>query len=60
MPVHVVKRGDKYRIVEKSGKISTNAAGTAIDGGGHSSQSAAQRQATAINISLSKRKKKQH
>ena len=58
MPVHVVKRGDKYRIVEKSGKIAINSAGTAIDGGGHSSQSAAQKQATAVNTSLSKRKKK--
>lgn len=57
MPVHVVKRGDKYRIVEKSGKIATNAAGTAIDGGGHSSQSAAQRQATAVNINIKKKKK---
>jgi hypothetical protein len=57
MPVHVVKRGDKYRIVEKSGRIATNAAGTAIDGGGHNSKEAAQRQATAVNISLKKKKK---
>ena len=57
MPVHVVKRGDKYRIVEKSGKIAINSAGTAIDGGGHNSKEAAQRQATAVNISLKKKKK---
>jgi len=58
MLVHVEKRGKKYRVVESSGEIATNAAGTAIDGGGHNSKEAAQRQATAVNTSLSKRKKK--
>jgi hypothetical protein len=56
MPVIAVKRGDKYRVVEKPVegrvKIAKNKAGTAADGGGHSSKEAAQRQARAINRSL--------
>lgn len=58
MPVHVEKKGNKFRVVEPSGKIAKNSAGTAIDGGGHSSKVAAQKQATAVNISLHKKKKK--
>jgi hypothetical protein len=55
MPVAVRKRGRKFRIVESgSGKIAKNAAGTPADGGGHSSEGAAERQARAINRSLSR------
>ncbi len=49
MPVSVEKRGDKYRVVEKSGKIAKNAAGTAVDGGGHPSKVKAVAQVRAIN-----------
>lgn len=58
MPVKVVKRGEKYRLVEsETGKIAKNKAGTALDGGGKKSRSAVARQATAVNTSLSKRGK---
>lgn len=58
MPVAVRKRGGKFRIVESgSGKVAKNAAGGSADGGGHSTQAAADRQARAINRSLSQRGK---
>lgn len=57
MPVYVEKRKDKYRLVEPSGSIAKNKSGTAIDGGGHVSKAAAQKQATAVNINLHKKKK---
>jgi hypothetical protein len=37
-----------------SGKVAKNAGGTAADGGGHSSEAQAERQARAINRSLSR------
>lgn len=50
MPVKVVKRGDKYRVVETSNnKIATGSKGKARDSGGHASKAKAQRQANAIN-----------
>lgn len=50
MPVKAVKRGKKFRVVEAStGRIAKNAAGTAVDGGGHSSQGRASSQARAVN-----------
>ena len=50
MPVKVVKRGEKFRVVEAStGRIAKNQGGTAVDGGGHSSRSAASSQARAVN-----------
>jgi len=56
MPVTVMKKGGKWRVVEKgTGKIVTRG-GSAVDGGGHGSKSAAREQATAINISQSRRK----
>ena len=52
MPVKVNRRGDKFRVVESgTGRIATNAKGTAIDGGGHISQAPANRQASVINSS---------
>ncbi len=49
MPNKVVKRGDKYRVVEAdSGRVTKNRAGTAVDGGGHGSRPAAQRQVNAM------------
>lgn len=52
MPATVAKRGEKFRVVEAdSRRIVKNKAGTAVDGGGHRSRAAAQRQAIAINSS---------
>lgn len=51
MPNKVVKKGDKYRVVEAAtGKITKNKSGTAVDGGGHKSKEGAVKQAQAINI----------
>jgi hypothetical protein len=55
MPLSVKKVGNKYRLVEPSGRIAKNKAGTAIDGGGKASKKAAQNQITAINISKHKK-----
>ena len=49
MPVHVEKRGEKFRIVERSGRIATTDKGNARDGGGHDSEREAYKQAYAIN-----------
>ena len=55
MPVVVRKQKNKFRVVESgSGKVAKNASGTAVDGGGHSSNTQAERQARAINRSLSR------
>lgn len=51
MPVKIVKRGDKFRVVESStGEIAMTSKGNARDGGGHTSRNKAQRQANAINV----------
>lgn len=55
MPLKIQKRGDKFRIVEPSGRIAKNNAGTAIDGGGKKSKASVQRQIQAINISKAKK-----
>jgi hypothetical protein len=52
MPVSTKKVGKKYRVVEPGGKIAKNKAGTALDGGGHSSKAKAGEQVAAINMSL--------
>lgn len=55
MPVKVVKRGDKYRIVEEVNgeeRIVKTGKGNAVDGGGHKTREEADRQARAINRSL--------
>lgn len=49
MPAKVVKRGDKFRVVEPSGKLVKNNKGTPVDGGGHPSKEKAKRQSDAIN-----------
>lgn len=57
MPIVVRKQGSKFRLVEKNtGRIAKNSAGSAVDGGGHSSQSSAQKQVNAINVSKHKKK----
>ena len=53
MPVKVMKRGEKYRVVEAStGKLVKNSAGTPADGGGHPNKVAAESQARAINSTV--------
>lgn len=49
MPVSVKPEGDKFRVVGEDGKPEANAAGTAVDGGGHSVEADALAQARAIN-----------
>ena len=56
MPVKVVKRGEKYRIVDPNGKL-TKRKKSAVDGGGHKNRNAALKQAAAINSSLRSRGK---
>lgn len=51
MPAKVVKRGNRWRVVEENGQCVKNASGTCVDGNGHRTQSAANRQAAAINRS---------
>ncbi len=53
MPVIVIKRGPKYRIVEsKSRRILKTSKNKAVDGGGHTTLKSAKAQARAINASL--------
>lgn len=49
MPVHVEKRGNRYRVVEPSGRIAKTGKGNPRDGGGHSSKVKANAQVRAIN-----------
>ena len=49
MPVHVEKRGKRYRVVEPGGKIAKTSKGNPRDGGGHASKAKANAQARAIN-----------
>ena len=57
MPVTVVKRGAKYRVVEAdTKKIAATPNGKARDGGGHADQAKASRQARAINASLARKR----
>lgn len=51
MPVKVKRLAGRFRVVEAEGeKLARNSAGTPVDGGGHRSEAAARRQATAINL----------
>lgn len=56
MPVHIEKRGEKFRLVDPNGRIAKNAAGTALDGGGHKSRTAAGAQARAVNANTKGKK----
>lgn len=49
MPATVKKQAGKYRVVEPNGRLVRNKAGTPVDGGGHTTESAAKQQARAIN-----------
>lgn len=56
MPLTVKKIGKKYRVIEKNtGKPAKNAAGTALDGGGHSSKAQAESQISGISISKARK-----
>lgn len=58
MPVKVVQRGHKYRIVEaETGRVAKRSTGKPVDGGGHVWRDKAERQARAINASLEKKEK---
>ena len=55
MPLTTRKIKDKWRIVEKdTGKVAKNKGGTALDGGGHPTQPAADKQVSAISVSKAK------
>ena len=59
MPAKVAKRGNKYRVIEsKTKNLVKNPAGTAVDGGGHTTKGQAQAQANAVNASQFGKKKK--
>lgn len=51
MPAFTVKRGSMHRVVHKVGNrtLLVKKDGKAVDGGGHKSKKAADRQARAIN-----------
>lgn len=55
MPVKVSKRGHKFRVVERSGRIAKTSRGHARDGGGHASRTKAVKQVRAINMHLKKK-----
>jgi hypothetical protein len=57
MPAHVEKQGKKWRVVDPGGNLVKTKKGNPVDGGGFDSEDAAQRQASAINISLHERGK---
>lgn len=49
MPLKVVKRGDKYRLVnKKTNRIEKTKYGKAVDGGGHKTKTKAMKQLIAI------------
>ncbi len=52
MPVRVIKRKEKWRLIEPDGKIAKTPKGTARDGGGHTDVAKAKSQARAITRSL--------
>lgn len=51
MPYKIAKRGDKYRILDENARIAKNKGGTAMDGGGHKTPRAAERQINAVKMS---------
>ena len=51
MPASVQFKNGKYRVIEPDGSLVKNKAGTPVDGKGHLTRAAAQRQANAINAS---------
>ena len=58
MPVKVKRLDGKFRVVEADGSIATNRAGTALDGGGHTTKTKAIMQVGAVNSSIANRTKR--
>ena len=59
MPVTTAKRSGKFRLIESNtGRIAKNKANKALDGGGHESEAQAKKQASAVNISQSRKRSK--
>ena len=56
MPVKVAKQGNKYRLIEPTGKIAKTSTGKSKDGGGHESKTKAEAQARAINTNIAKKR----
>lgn len=57
MPVHVIKDGPLYRVVETSGRLAKTENAKPRDGGGHGTKAKADAQARAINQGLSRKDK---
>lgn len=57
MPATVRKIKRRWRVVEPDGRLVKNRNKTPVDGGGHESKQAAQKQAAAVN---SKSKRREH
>ena len=55
MTATVQKRGNKYRVVEKATGSLVKKSNKPVDGGGHASKPAADKQASAINISQARK-----
>jgi len=57
MPTKVVKRGNKFRIVEvNTGRIAKNKGGTAMDGGGRTTRAPVLSQNAAVNIKQARKR----
>lgn len=56
MPIELKKLRGKWRVVESSGRLVRNSAGTPVDGGGHRTRVGALKQAEAINTPKSRRR----
>ena len=57
MPNTVKKIKGMWRVVDKAtGRITKNASGTAVDGGGKKTEASAQKQASAINLSQARQR----
>jgi len=52
MPVHCRLINNKWRIVDGSDKIEKTKKGNPVDGGGHETKGACNKQARAINMNL--------
>ena len=55
MPVSVVKRNGRFRLVDADGKVAKGVGGKPVDGNGHGTEEDAQSQAAAINEKVARR-----
>jgi hypothetical protein len=58
MPTRVERRDGKFRVVDPDGSVTTNNAGTSVDGGGHATRQEAEAQSRAINSHDGKKEKR--